>query len=44
METNQATGLRLPEVEAARADHSNNTPPQPQGKGFFLLLFETLRK
>ena len=30
METNQATGLRLPEVEAARAAHGSNALPQPQ--------------
>ena len=42
METNQATGLRLPEVEAARAAHGSNALPQPRGKGFFLRLLENL--
>lgn len=42
METNQATGLRLPEVAAARAAHGSNALPQPRGKGFFLRLLENL--
>lgn len=41
METNQATGLRLPEVEAARAAHGSNALPQPGARAFFSGFWKT---